>query len=112
MNQYYSGQSSSSTACAFSGQAMVTSAASASGTCATLLNAVGASGTGTVAAAGGSATGAGASSGGSSGGATSSASKSKGAAAGVSAPSLDFGMWHVGIYAAGAFLTGAGMILL
>jgi len=112
MNQYYSGQSSSSTACAFSGQAMVTSVPSPSGTCATLLKAVGASGTGTVAAAGGSATGVGASSGGSSGGATSSASGSKGAAAGVSAPSLDFGIWHVGLYAAGALLTGAGMILL
>ncbi|PTU23695.1 hypothetical protein P175DRAFT_0468443 [Aspergillus ochraceoroseus IBT 24754] len=48
LNKYYSEQSSASTACDFSGSATITSAASATGTCSSMIKAAGTAGTGTV----------------------------------------------------------------
>jgi hypothetical protein len=107
LNQYYMNQNSVSSACNFAGSAQVTAAASATGTCGSLLSAVGAAGTGTVSAGAGTASGSSAT-----GSGSGSSGTSKGAAAGSSTPSLGFGMGHIGAYVFVAALTGAGMILL
>ena len=93
LNQYYVGQQSSSSACDWNGKAQVVSSASASGSCSSLLNQAGPSGTGTV-----------------SGGASSGTKK---AGAGLTTvPKFDFGLLQLGVYVVGAMITGAGMILL
>lgn len=114
VDRYYVDQNSQGYACNFSGNATVTSAAAPTGNCASLLSVAGTSGGGSVVAPTGSATyttgsaaGAVATSGG--GGA---AATTTGAASGLTVPTLDFGLLHLGIYILGAALTGAGMIFL
>jgi hypothetical protein len=95
LNQYYTNQQSSSSACDWKGQAQVVSAASASGSCSSLLNQAGPSGTGTVSSSGGASSG------------------TKKAGAGLTTvPKFDFGLLQLGVYVVGAMVTGAGMILL
>lgn len=98
LNAYAKAQSNFNNACDFSASAVTQSAATATGNCKALMSQAGTAGTGTVTAA---ATGKSASSTG-----------SKGAAVGVSVPSFDFGLMRLGLYVAGAAISGAAMILL
>ena len=106
MNKYYQAQSNDakSSACDFDGRAKTTSASSAAGTCGTLVMAAGSNGQGTVPQPSGNSQSQ------SSNGASSSSSGAS--PRGVSIPSLDAGMLQLGLYAVGAMISGAGMILL
>jgi hypothetical protein len=93
-NQYYLSQGSAADACDFNGAATIKKASSASGTCGSLLSAVGAAGTGTVTAASG-------------------ASSTKKAAAGaLTVPRIETAYFGIAAYALVAGFFGAGMILL
>ena len=114
MNEWYMAHDSSSTACAFSGQATIVSAAAATGTCSSLL--AEASG-GTVAsptakASSTTSSGTGSSSASTSSRSSSASATSKGAAPGSHVPSAQFGLFQVGLYILGALVTGVGMIVL
>lgn len=110
-NKYAAGQTNNPSACGFGGSATTKAATSAAGTCATLVEAVGTAGTGSVSsnptATAGSGSGSSASSSGSS-----SSSSSKGAAAGVLVPGGSFGSLGAGLYAIVAVVSGVAMILL
>ncbi|KAI9830263.1 MAG: hypothetical protein M1819_005790 [Sarea resinae] len=115
-NQYYLGQKSNPSACAFDGAAVTQSPSSANGNCKALLSQAGTAGTGTVTSAptgtgAGAASGSGTGSSGTTGSSTSTATK-KSAANSVTVPGFDFGMLQLGAYLVGAALTGAGMIIL
>lgn len=112
MNRYYIDQDSASTACDFGGNATITSSATAGSTCSSLLSEAGVSGTGSVASVTGKSSGTGTAGSSSTTASSTSTSTKKGAASGINVPAYEFGMLHVGLYIAGAVLTGAGMILL
>ena len=107
LNVYYEEQQQAgngASACAFSGSATTQSAASPTGTCASLISQAGAAGTGTVTSAPSS----------NPAGSSGSGSSSSGAAvAGQSTiASLNLGAFHIGLYLVCAMVSGAGMILL
>ncbi|KAK0269508.1 hypothetical protein LTR35_014804 [Friedmanniomyces endolithicus] len=111
-NQYYGAQSSSASACAFSGAAQTKSPSSASGACASLISQAGTAGTGTVTSApsGSGGSGSGGSSGSSGSGASGSASKG---AAGLSRQAaVETGLLPVALMVCVAAVSGMGMILL
>lgn len=83
--------------CAFKGKATTKSAASPTGSCASLISAVGTAATGVVSSTAKAAT---------------SGSSSAGAATGLSVPQLSFGVFGLGMYVSGAVAAGMAMILL
>jgi hypothetical protein len=97
-NQYYLSQNKASGACDFGGAANIKGAASASGSCGSLLSAAGSDGTGTV--GGGASAGSG------------SSSTSKAAAGHISIPSFETAYFGIAAYMLVAGFFGAGMILL
>ncbi|RAH64298.1 uncharacterized protein BO66DRAFT_444152 [Aspergillus aculeatinus CBS 121060] len=102
MNQYFSAQGASASACDFSGKGTTTSSQSPTGTCSSLLKEAGTGGTGSVTSSptGGSA-------------ASASSSSSEGAAGmGVSPMAVSVGSWQLGAYAVTAVGAALGMILL
>lgn len=110
LNDYYEQQvaaGNGASACDFSGSAKTQSPTSPTGTCATLISQAGSGGTGTVTS---QPSGTGSSGSGSGGSGSSSSSKSAGAP-GFSAP-VHVGLLQVVFFAAIAFVSGAGMILL
>jgi hypothetical protein len=100
-NEYYSANKKNAQACDFNGNASVQAAATASGSCQTLLNQAGPAGTGSVTSA---PTGTGSSSG--------SSSSKKSDAGLTTVPQFGFGILTIGSYVLGAALTGAAMVLL
>ncbi|KAK0896674.1 hypothetical protein LTR57_022444, partial [Friedmanniomyces endolithicus] len=110
-NQYYGAQSSSASACAFSGAAQTKTPSSASGACASLISQAGTAGTGTVTSAPSGSGGSG--SGGSSGsGSGASGSASKGAAGLSRQAAVETGLLPVALMVCVAAVSGMGMILL
>lgn len=113
INEYYLNQDSAASACSFSGSATLASSTAATGTCSSLLAEAS---SGTVASPTAKASSTTSGSGSTSTGtttSTSSASASKsGAAVGSPVPSVQFGLFSVGLYVFGAVLTGFGMIIL
>lgn len=100
-NQYYIAQSSSASACDFSGAATVQKASTAGGSCQSLLSAAGSDGTGTVASPTGK------------GGAPASSSSSKAVAPGMSAPKFfEHGSAIFVGYVAVAVISMVGMVAL
>ncbi|KAF2641279.1 putative 1,3-beta-glucanosyltransferase [Massarina eburnea CBS 473.64] len=102
MNAYYQGTGKKADSCSFKGSATLkASAATATGSCATLMSQAGKEGTGTVAGSNQAAA---------TGGADSSGSKAAAADLGVSHVSVGF--FGVGLYVIGAMSSGLAMILL
>ena len=89
LNQYYSSRNADATACSFSGSAVVTQAASATGSCASQLSSVS-----------------------SAGGSAGSASSSKGAASSNQIVSSNVGYITVAVMVQIALISGIGMIVL
>ncbi len=110
-NAYYFNQSpqNRARACDFDGNARLVTPQAPSGSCSSLVSAVGPAGTGTVTAAPQARGGSGGSGG--SAGASGSARPS-GAAGAVTVPRFDTGLLQMSVYVAVAFMTGMGMILL
>ncbi|OJJ46015.1 hypothetical protein ASPZODRAFT_25911 [Penicilliopsis zonata CBS 506.65] len=106
LNEYYVEQKAAgngASACDFSGSATTTASTSATGTCASLLSAVGTAGTGTVTAAAASGTG------------SSSSSSSTSSSAGLprlASQSVNLGFGQLAVFIFTAVLSGTGMILL
>jgi hypothetical protein len=95
-NNYFVAQKNDPSACNFNGAASTQAAASPTGSCQALFSqAGGAAGTGTVAQPTGSST-----------------TTKKGDAGALLIPAFDFGLLKIGTAVLGAFITGAGMILL
>ena len=97
-NQYYLSQNKADSACNFNGAAQTQAAASATGTCSSLLSQAGSDGTGTVTSS--PTAGAG------------SSSSHKSSAGAVVIPRFDFGIFTLGLYVSLAAMVGAGMILM
>jgi hypothetical protein len=93
-NQYYNSQGKASTACDFGGAAGIKKAASASGTCGSLIQAAGTAGTGTVTAQ------------------PNASSTKTGAAGVVTVPRVKTAYFSIAAYMLVAGFFGAGMILL
>lgn len=100
LNAYYRVQSASGnpSACAFSGSATLRQAASATGSCASLISQAGTAGTGTVTARPSGASGTG--------------SRSSGAAVSVHSQASFFGNFQIAAYFLAAAVSGVGMIVL
>ncbi|KAF2734420.1 beta-1-3-glucanosyltransferas-like protein [Polyplosphaeria fusca] len=102
-NQYYLGNSKSSSACDFSGMATVQKATTAGGTCQSLLDAAGTGGTGSVASPTGRGTDAG----------PAASSSSKGGAPGMSTPAFfEHGSAIFAVYVTIAAISMIGMVAL
>ncbi|KAI9882075.1 MAG: hypothetical protein M1823_006180 [Watsoniomyces obsoletus] len=108
-NAYYFNQSpqNRARACDFGGNARLQQPQAPSGSCQSLVSAVGPAGTGTVTAAPQNTGGSGGSGGGASG-----TNRPSGAAGAMTVPRFDTGLLQLSVYVAVAFMTGMGMILL
>ena len=114
MNKYYQAQQGDSkkSACDFKGRATTQSTSAPSGTCASLLQAAGTDGHGTVPSPTGNAAQQAADAGGNVGAVGNKGSSSSGVGAAITVPALDLGMLQLGVYVVVALATGAGMIVL